>query len=351
MTDAEGMGGSNEHRLDEATVVAQIEKGMAAGHAGVLRDAADAEAEFRTSVVRTLRIVATRLDEVAAHGADAQQRHRAAQAAVDQLVGEMAQLAEAVQRVDALRERLDQHAAGVDACLQKLGAYVEHLGEQMSEHRTQHNPVALDYFEFESRFRGSVADIKQRHTMYLELFVGRTDVVDVACGRGEFVELLHERGIPVRGVDLDEDMVKFCRRRGLPVETSDAFDYLKDLRAASVDGLFTAQFVEHLHPTELFELVDLSSRALRSGGLIVAETVNPSCPHALGKFYVDPTHVRPVPPALLGFAFERSGLSPRFFRFSSPTPGSAVPPTLDNDTADAADAAAYQDYAIVGEKL
>ena len=206
---------------------------------------------------------------------------------------------------------------------------------------------SFDYFMFEHKFRGSVAEIKRRQSAYLELFRGRENVLDLGCGRGEFVELLSEEGVNVTGVDSSQDMVGFCQDRGLPVIMADMFDYLKSLPDASLDGIFTSQVVEHLSPERILMLINLCEEKLKPGGVIVAETVNTNCPVALSNFYLDPTHVRPVPPEMLRFMFEQGAFRIQTFRFSSPLPGSNSNEVLDSASGFAQEGSVYQDYAII----
>jgi O-antigen chain-terminating methyltransferase len=66
--------------------------------------------------------------------------------------------------------------------------------------------------------------------------------------------------------------------------------------------------IEHLPPAEVWRLVQACSVALKTGGVIVFETPNPECLAIFAThFYVDPSHTRPVPPALLCFYLEEAG--------------------------------------------
>jgi O-antigen chain-terminating methyltransferase len=210
----------------------------------------------------------------------------------------------------------------------------------------------FDYFMFEHRFRGSVEDIKRRQSAYLDLFRARSNVLDLGCGRGEFVEVLREAGVPVRGVDSNRDMVEFCRDRGLPVEEGDLFAYLERVEDGSLDGLFAAQVVEHLPPRQIVRLVELCARKLRSGGLMVLETINPTCLEAMNWFYLDPSHVRPVPADLLQFMADEGGLRVQAVRFSAPTPKAApsVNSILEVSRGTPPEAAVYQDYALIAHR-
>jgi 2-polyprenyl-3-methyl-5-hydroxy-6-metoxy-1,4-benzoquinol methylase len=206
---------------------------------------------------------------------------------------------------------------------------------------------AFDYFMFEHRFRGTGDDIRRRQTKYLELFAGRQNVLDLGCGRGEFLEIALEHGITASGVDSSDDMVAFCHDRGLPAVRSDLFAYLEGLPERSLDGIFCAQVIEHLQPDDIGRLIDLAAMKLRPGSPMVLETVNPHCPLALGNFFLDPTHVRPVPPLMLKFMLEQSLFTVDALRFLSPVPGHEGPAIVQGRDPVPAESHAYQDYAAV----
>ncbi|MBI3967942.1 MAG: class I SAM-dependent methyltransferase [Chloroflexi bacterium] len=192
-----------------------------------------------------------------------------------------------------------------------------------------------------------MAEIKQRQSKYLELFLDRENVLDLGCGRGEFVELLSERGVQVTGVDLNEDMVDFCRDRGLRVVLADIFDYLTELPDESVDGIFAAQVVEHFPPERIAELIALGDRKLKPGGIMLAETINTHCPEAMNWFYLDPTHVRPVPVEMLQFLFKQGHFRLQSACFSAPVAGSNVSELLELTESLPREINFYQDYAVV----
>jgi 2-polyprenyl-3-methyl-5-hydroxy-6-metoxy-1,4-benzoquinol methylase len=208
----------------------------------------------------------------------------------------------------------------------------------------------FDYFLFEHRFRGSAADIKKRQRIYLDLFRDKQAVLDVGCGRGEFVELLREQGVPVTGIDLNEDMAEYCKDRGLPVTQADVFVYLEGVADASLDGIFSAQVVEHFSVQQIQAFLRLCAAKLRPGGVVVLETINPNCPVAMNWFYLDPTHVRPVPGDLLRFLLEQELFEVEMLKFISPLAGANVPEVLDAPSRLPAAAGVYQDYAVVARK-
>lgn len=166
-----------------------------------------------------------------------------------------------------------------------------------------------DYIAFEDVFRLSEDVIRERQRPYVSLLDGRRPVLDVGCGRGEFLELLREAAVPARGVDLDPGMVARARAKDLDVEHSDAVAYLERLADESLGVVFAAQVVEHLPYPTLLAFLRLSYRKLEPGGLLVAETVNPHVPWALKNFWLDLTHQHPIFPEVLltlcrGFGFE-----------------------------------------------
>ena len=134
-------------------------------------------------------------------------------------------------------------------------------------------------------------------------------VLELACGRGEFLGLLRAAGVAAEGVDLDEGMVQAARADGHAVQQADALDALRAREQASLRGVFSAHFVEHLAPEQLQAVVAESARVLAPGGVLVAATPNAGCLSVLGHdFWVDPTHVRPYDPRLLAFFCAAAGL-------------------------------------------
>ena len=226
---------------------------------------------------------------------------------------------------------------------------------------------AYKYVGFEDQFRGSREVIRERLESYLPYFDGAKDVLDVGCGRGEFLDLLSARGITARGIDLNHEMAEVCRARGLDVTEADAVGYLSTLEDASLGGLFAAQVVEHLEPGYLLRFLELAFHKLRPGGRLVLETLNPACWVAFFESYIrDITHAWPLHPETLKYLVVASGFSRATIEFRSP-----VPPQDRLQPVAAADGAAfaelveafnanveklnarmftYMDYAVVAQK-
>ena len=170
---------------------------------------------------------------------------------------------------------------------------------------------ALDsykYVGFEDHFRGSTDDIRGRLVAYLPHFEGATDVLDVGCGRGEFLDLLRERGVTARGIDTNHEMIQMCHDRGLVADEGDALTYLTRLPDASLGGLFSAQVVEHLEPGYLLQLLDVAFLKLRPGATLILETINAASWSAFFSSYIrDITHIRPLHPDTLRYFVTASG--------------------------------------------
>ena len=168
----------------------------------------------------------------------------------------------------------------------------------------------IDYFEFENHFRGSRADIKQRQSMYLPYFEGKSNVLDLGCGRGEFLEILKENGIKAIGVDLYEKYVDFCKFQGLNVKHDDAIRFLETVENESIGGIFSAQLIEHLQYDQILQLCHLAYMKLENGGCLILETPNPmTLSTYLNSFYIDPSHNKPIHPKTLEYFLKKEGFS------------------------------------------
>ena len=231
------------------------------------------------------------------------------------------------------------------------------------------------YVAFEDQFRGSQQEIRERVTAYVPDFRGVSDVLDVGCGRGEFLDLLREQGISARGVDINPEMAAICRERGLEATAGDALSYLLAQPDASLGGLFAAQVVEHLEPDYLMRLLEAAYHKLRPGSKIVLETINAACWYAFFSSYIrDVTHVRPLHPDTLRYLVVASGFQRVEIRYSAPFPDesklqpiptSSQHPASEESVAADASAAVFNDnvrklngllftdldYAAVGERL
>jgi O-antigen chain-terminating methyltransferase len=209
----------------------------------------------------------------------------------------------------------------------------------------------LDYASLAERFRGSEEYVRGKQRFYLPFFAGRSDVLDLGCGRGEFLELMREAGVAARGIELSPELASLCRSKGLEVDCADLLERLPALADESLGGAFSAHVVEHLPPERLPGLIRAVAAKLRPDGLLAIETPNPECLAIFAThFYLDPTHLRPLPPGLLRFYMEESGLGRIEVHRLSPAVEDA--PSLASLPADFREAFfGGLDYAILGWKL
>jgi SAM-dependent methyltransferase len=221
------------------------------------------------------------------------------------------------------------------------------------------------YAEFEERFRGTFDEVTEKVRAYLpdvHRLLSEIDppdrprVLDIGCGRGEWLTVLHTAGIPAAGVDAHPEFVAAAQARGLDVAEGDAIEHLRSLPADSLDLVTAFHLIEHLDVEMLLALIEAAQRALRPGGCLLFETPNPTnLTMAARDFYNDPTHRAPLPPALTEFLLSASGLAEIEVRPLHP-----ARPRLDT-TAGASSSevervvtdALYgpQDYAILGYKV
>jgi O-antigen chain-terminating methyltransferase len=189
--------------------------------------------------------------------------------------------------------RIEKQLSGED--LEKLREFAREL-------------EVVRYEDFEQRFRGTTDEVRERLSFYLAFFRGRKNVIDLGCGRGEFLELLRGEGIAARGVDLSESMLVKAREAGLDVIRRDALQFLTELPEKSAGGIFSSQFAEHLEFRQLQEIVRQSFRVLEPGGVLVLETLNPLSLFAVSRiFFLDPTHSQPLHPEFMRYLLETSG--------------------------------------------
>ena len=202
-------------------------------------------------------------------------------------------------KLDRLLESLDGKTALAPPAA--TSAELHAIKEQLSP---------IQYADFEKRFRGSDEEISARLAKYLPLFAGRREILDMGCGRGEFVAALKNNGQQALGIDLSDSMLEEARAKGLDCRKADALQFLKDRPAASLDGVFSSQVIEHFQPDYLRRVISECFRVLRPGALLLLETINPLSVFALSRIYfLDPTHRNPLHPEYMRYLLESSGFS------------------------------------------
>jgi len=220
----------------------------------------------------------------------------------------------------SLNERVRKDQRSLRGTLDRLTVFLDmtmrqHAGGTELGAAGQAQEQEQQYASFENTFRGERDQIKERVTYYLGSLAkagiepGGDDVIlDLGSGRGEWLEVLAERGYCGRGVDLNREMVKESQTRGQEVVEADVLGYLKAQDSDSFAAISSMHLVEHLPHATLVQLLDEVLRVLRPGGVLILETPNPenvrvgSC-----MFYMDPTHLNPIPPLLLQWLVQAHG--------------------------------------------
>jgi len=172
------------------------------------------------------------------------------------------------------------------------------------------------YFPYLNEDRGIESIISNRVKRYVPFFskldfskdIANPYIVDIGCGRGEFIESCNEANIPCRGIEVNQDLVSYCKEKGYNVEFNNAISYLSELEDNSLSGLISCHVIEHFHPSSLLNFLKLSVQKLAPGGRLILETPNPTSLFALCNFYKDFTHVQPVHPDTLQFLLKQLGL-------------------------------------------
>lgn len=202
------------------------------------------------------------------------------------------------------------------------------------------------YSSFENVFRGSESVISKRQAVYLKYIQisseGGRCFLDIGCGRGEFLKLLIDENISVKGIELNKMEYNRLSSKGFNIELTDANTYLEKAEEGSLLGISAFQVIEHLAFDYLDRLLSLAYKKIYNNGVIILETVNPKCTMALSNFYIDPTHLRPYSLELIKFMLEWHGFKDIVAVFSSPCPKELwVRDNIQNN---------YMDYALIGWK-
>ena len=219
------------------------------------------------------------------------------------------------ERIGVLEERVQDLTGELAEALRRVAGLQTDLRELRAKIDGSGPRFAGLYADFVDCFRGSADEVTAKLAVYLpdvRRLVGAAGggVVDVGSGRGEWLALLRDAGIPGSGVDSNRAFVEASQAHGLDVVHNDALAHLRGLPPASVDVVTAFHVIEHLDVEELLALLAAARHALRPGGCVLLETPNPSnLRMAACDFYNDPTHRSPLPPALTEYLVSASGFT------------------------------------------
>lgn len=204
-----------------------------------------------------------------------------------------------------LRQRLEDVLAHRDGAAAALGL---HAGKPAAYLQLNNDHL---YFPYLNADRAIEDVIRERVEHYIPFFkvpeAPPGYILDVGCGRGEFLEVCRAAGMACRGIDLNVDMVRHCQAKGLDVSQAGALEYLQAQADGSLRGIIACHVLEHLQPLDVLAFLRLCMRTLAPGGRLVIETPNPKSLFGMTMFYRDFTHEKPLHPYTLKFLLEQLG--------------------------------------------
>jgi SAM-dependent methyltransferase len=259
------------------------------------------------------------------------------------------QYASVLEQLSAILERIAALEAGgvKGGALGSLTERVERL--EAAERDRQFRPF-FSNVQFEEAFRGSQEELRESYASLADRLAEFEPLVDIGCGQGMLLELLAERGAPAVGVELDAELARVCRAKGLDVQERNGLEYLAERGDSTLGAIVLLQVVEHLSHQQVTDLFLLAHQKLTPGGLLAVETVNPQSLYVFARaFYLDPTHSTPVHPAYLEFLSREAGFAEHRIEWRNPVRPDEV---LTEDTEDARRLSALlfgpQDYLFLG---
>ena len=200
---------------------------------------------------------------------------------------------------------------------QKVDKFIENADQEKAinlKNAIDQNFFDEYYLNFENKFRGSRESILKRYESYLDyvpFLNNHTDQksLDIGCGRGEWVQLLQNKGIESHGIDQNPMMLKLAYDNELKnIQNVDAFEYLKNVKKNTFDLITAFHIIEHIPFEKLVYLLQEIKRVAKPNATMLLETPNPNnLQVAACNFYTDPTHLNPLPANMIQFLVEYIG--------------------------------------------
>jgi O-antigen chain-terminating methyltransferase len=269
----------------------------------------DKQKSFNYTVIHALRALTNRFDRLS---------YEISKTIRNETKGEIQMLKDSNQSLQnsfkSDNELQRKYLMQLDTKIKKLSEDILHLKSSL-EKESELFPKSL-YLSFENKFRGTREEIKERQRIFLPYIIRagagteKYPVLDLGCGRGEWLELLGENGLKGTGVDFNRVMVSVCKDNGLNALESDCLTFLSEQKTQSIGAVTGFHLIEHLSFNKIIKLLEESIRILKTGGVAIFETPNPQN-ILVGSydFYMDPTHQKPLPSPLIRFLAEESSLS------------------------------------------
>ena len=235
-------------------------------------------------------------------------------------VAELQQLKVQLEKqVDSMLDRLQRSRMDLAQRENRLSLLLDGTHQPVQLHPDQIEAIVneedhlLDslYWSLEEDLRGTPEEIKEEVKIYLPILENagiKDGILDVGCGRGEWLEVLREAGFQAKGIDHNHIQIEHCKSLSLDVIETEALSYLRGLEEAGLNAVTAFHFAEHLPLKLLVRFLDEAGRTLKPGGLLILETPNPenllvgSC-----NFYLDPSHKNPIPMQTMKLLVEARG--------------------------------------------
>ncbi len=214
--------------------------------------------------------------------------------------------------------KIENYKKNINGLILKINEIMENMAfksdraeiSQVNAERILNDQV---YYEFEEAFRGDRNKIKINFQQYIDMVRERQPVVDIGCGRGEFLEVLQENNIESWGVDSNPCMTEMCLKDDIKIYNRDALSYLKKAEDESIGTIFSSHLLEHMTISQIEHFLRQSYRALRKNGLVIIETLDPSSFIGFHYYYLmDPTHKTPIHPQYIRFLADSIGFEDAF---------------------------------------
>ena len=244
----------------------------------------------------------------------------------------------AVRAINNLNKQLDKKNEEIIKLLNERDEGIKRLLDEKDERIKKlekiekENNFDMDYLAFEDKYRGSEESIQKLQEKFVRLYVGKDNILDIGCGRGEFMKTLLNAGKQyVFGMDINPQMVEKCKKDGLSVELKDGVNYLYDNDNLNLGGIFSSQVIEHLKPSQIVKLIKGAYKNLQEGSPLILETINPMALVTQTMAYtLDLTHRQYVHPFTIEMLLKEHGFKKVEFIYSSPVDTEA-PVLKDND--------------------